>query len=192
MVQLDLQKTEEPEIKLPTSTGSEKKQENSRKTSALLITPKPLTVSVQFSLSVVSDSLRPHELQHARPPCPSPTPRVHPDSRASSQWCHRAISSSVVPFIDCIDHNKLWKFFKSWEYWTTLPASWEICIQVKKQQLKRHGTTDWFQVGKGVHQGCILSPCLFNFYAEYIMRNARVDEVQTGISIARRNFSNLR
>ena len=55
-----------------------------------------------------------------------------------------------------------------------------------------HGTTDWFQIGKGVHQGCILSPCLFNLYAEYIMRNARLDEAQAGIKIARRNISNLR
>ena len=57
--------------------------------------------SVQFSRSVVFDSLRPHESQHARPPCPSPTPGVHPDSRPSSQWCHPAISSSVVPFSSC-------------------------------------------------------------------------------------------
>ena len=57
--------------------------------------------SVQFSLSVVSDSLQPHESQHARPPCPSPTPKVHSDSRPSSQWCHPAISSSVVPFSSC-------------------------------------------------------------------------------------------
>ena len=57
--------------------------------------------SVQFSCSVVSDSLRPHESQHARPPCPSPSPRVHSDSRPSSQWCHPAISSSVVPFSSC-------------------------------------------------------------------------------------------
>ena len=55
-----------------------------------------------------------------------------------------------------------------------------------------HGTTDWFQIGKGVHQGCILSPCLFNFYAEYIMRNARLEEAQAGIKIARRNTNNLR
>ena len=54
-----------------------------------------------------------------------------------------------------------------------------------------HGTTDWFQIGKGVRQGCILSPCLFNFYAEYIMRNARLDEAQAGIKIARRNINNL-
>ena len=60
-----------------------------------------LSSSVQFSHSVVSDSLRPHESQHARPPCPSPTPGVHPDSCPSSQWCHPAISSSVVPFSSC-------------------------------------------------------------------------------------------
>ena len=56
----------------------------------------------------------------------------------------------------------------------------------------RHGTTDWFQTGKGVHQGCILSPCLFNLYAEYIMQNARLDEAQAGIKIAWRNINNLR
>ena len=56
----------------------------------------------------------------------------------------------------------------------------------------RHGTTDWFQIGKGVHQGCILSPCLFNFYAEYSMRNAGLDEAQAGIKIARKNINNLR
>ena len=56
----------------------------------------------------------------------------------------------------------------------------------------RHGTMDWFQIGKGVRQGCILSPCLFNLYAEYIMRNARLDEAQAGIKIAGRNINNLR
>ena len=60
-----------------------------------------MKVSVQFSHSVVSDSLRPYESQHARPPCPSPTPGVHPDSRPLSQWCHPAISSSVIPFSSC-------------------------------------------------------------------------------------------
>ena len=60
-----------------------------------------LFISIQFSCSVVSDSLRPHESQHARPPCPSPTPGVHSDSCPSSQWCHPAISSSVVPFSSC-------------------------------------------------------------------------------------------
>ena len=66
-------------------------------------------------------------------------------------------------------------------------------MQVRKQQLELdHGTTDWFQIGKGVPQGCILSPCLFNLYAEYIMRNAGLDEAQAGIKIAGRNINNLR
>ena len=64
-------------------------------------------------------------------------------------------------------------------------------MQVRKQQ-NWTWTTDWFQIGKGVHQGCILSPCLFNFYAEYIMRNTRLEEAQAGIKIARRNINNLR
>ena len=78
---------------------------------------------------------------------------------------------------DCVDHHKLWKILEEMEYQTTWPASWEICMQVRKQQLE-HGTTDWFQIGKGVCQGYILSPCLFNLYAEYIMRNAGLDEAQ--------------
>ena len=64
-------------------------------------------------------------------------------------------------------------------------------MQVKKQHRTGHGKTDWFQIGK-VHQGCILSPCLLNLYAEYIMRNAGLDEAQAGIKIARRNINNLR
>ena len=65
-------------------------------------------------------------------------------------------------------------------------------MQVKKQQLELDGTKDWFQTGKGVHQGCILLPCLFNSYAEYTKWNARLDEAQAGIKIARRNINNLR
>ena len=65
-------------------------------------------------------------------------------------------------------------------------------MQVKKQVRTGHGTTDWFQIRKGGHQGCILLPCLFNLYAEYIMRNAGLEEAQAGIKIARRNVSNLR
>ena len=67
-------------------------------------------------------------------------------------------------------------------------------MQVRKQQLELdgHGTTDWFQIGKGVHQGCILSPYLFNLYAQYILRNACLDEPQAGIKISRRNINNLR
>ena len=71
------------------------------------------------------------------------------------------------------------KFLKRWKYQTTLPASWEICIQVKKQQLELD-MEQWipFQIGKGVRQGWILSPCLFNLYADYIIQNAGLDEVQ--------------
>ena len=65
-------------------------------------------------------------------------------------------------------------------------------MQVKKQQLEPTRTTDWFQIGKGVHQGCILSPYLFNLYAEYIMWNSRLDEAQAGLKIAGRNINNLR
>ena len=66
-------------------------------------------------------------------------------------------------------------------------------MQVTKQQIELdHRTTDWFQIGKGAHQGCILSPCLFNFYAEYIMRNAGLEEAQGGIKIGRGNINNLR
>ena len=120
---LDLEKAEEPEIKLPTSVGSWKKQESSRKTStsAWLTMPKPLTVWITTNCG---------------------------------------------------------KFWKRWEYQTTWSASWEICIQVKKQVRTRRGTTDWFWIGKGVRQGCILSHCFFNLYSEYIMRNAGLDEAQ--------------
>ena len=134
---LDLEKAEEPEIKLPTSTGSQKKQENSRKTSTSvsLTMLKPLTV-----------------------------------------W----ITTNSV------------KLLKRWKYQTTLPVSWETCMQVKKQVRTGHGTMDWFKMGKEVCQGYILSPCLFNLYTEYLMQNARLDESQTGIKTARSNISNLR
>ena len=81
------------------------------------------------------------------------------------------------------------KFFKRWEYQTILRnlyAGQEATVRTG------HGTTDWFQIGKGICQGCILSPCLFNLNAEYIMRNAGLDEAQAGIKIARRNINNLR
>ena len=132
MFKLDLEKVEEPEIKLPTSVGSWKKQESSRKTSisALLTMPKPLCGSQQTVESSSRDG-------NTRPP----------DLPLESQ---------------------------------------EATVR------SGHGTTDWFQIGKGVHQGCILSLYLFNFYAEYIMRNARLDEGQAGIKIARRNVNNLR
>ena len=81
---------------------------------------------------------------------------------------------------------------KRWEYQTTWPASWEICMQIRKQQLELDMEQHWFQMGKGVCQGCILSPCLFNLYAEYIMRNPGLDEAQAGTKIAWRNVNNIR
>ena len=83
------------------------------------------------------------------------------------------------------------KFLKRREYQITLPVSWETCMQVKKQQLELD-RKQWLIIGKEVRQSCILSPWLFNFYAEYIMPNARLGETQTGIKISRRNINNLR
>ena len=71
-----------------------------------------------------------------------------------------------LTFCICVDHNKLWKIIRR-EYQITLPVSWETCMQVKKQQLE-HGTTDWFETGKGVHHSCMLSSCLFNSYTESV------------------------
>ena len=135
-VQLDLEKAEDPEIKLPTSAGSQKKQENFRKTSASLTTLKPLTV-----------------------------------------WITRNYA----------------KFLKRWEYQITLTCLLgNLCACQEAIVRTGRGTMDQFKIGKGVRQGCILSPCLFNFYAEYIMWNARLNETQTGIKIAQRNINHLR
>ena len=136
MFKLVLEKAEEPEIKLPTSTGSCKKEEISRKTSisALLTMPKPLTVDH----SKLENSER--------------------------DW--------IPDHLTCLLRN--------------LYAGQEATVRTG------HGTTDWFQIGKGVCQGCILLPCLFNLYAEYIMRNAGLEEAQAGIKTAGRNINNLR
>ena len=132
------EKAEEPEIKLPISAGSLKKQESSRKTSisTLLTMPKPF---------------------------------------------------------DCVDHNNLQKILKEMGIpdhliclLRNLYAGQEATVGTE------HGTTDWFQIGKGVRQGCTLSPCLFNLYTEYIMRNAGLDKAEAGIKIAGRNINNLR
>ena len=133
---LVLEKAEEPEIKLPVSTGSSKKQESSIKTStsALLTIPKPLSVWITA---------------------------------------------------DC------GKFLKRCRYQTTCILR-HLYAGQKATVKTGHGAADWFQIGKGINQGCILSPCLFNFYAEYIMWNARLDETQAGIKIAGRNINNLR
>ena len=91
---------------------------------------------------------------------------------------------------NCVDHNKLCKILNRWEYLTCLLRNLYAGQEAKVRT--RQETTDWFQIGKRVHQGCILSPYLFNFYAEYIMKNARLDEAQAGINIARKNTNDLR
>ena len=93
----------------------------------------------------------------------------------------------------CVEHNKLWKILKEMgilDYLTCLLRN----LYARQEATVRtgHGTTDWFQIGKGVCQGCILSPCLFNLYAEYLMRNAGLEEAQDGIKITGRNSNNLR
>ena len=137
MFKLVLEKAEEPEIKLPTFSGSSKKQESSRKTSisALLTRPKPLTVWITIN-------------------------------------CGSLKEIGIRDHLTCLLRN--------------LYAGQEATVRTG------HGTTDWFQIGKGVRQGCILSPCLFNLYAEYIMKNAGLEETQAGIKIAGRNINNLR
>ena len=136
MFKLVLEKAEEPEIKLPTSAGSSKKQEFQK--------------NIYFCFI------------------------------------------DYIKAFDCVDHNKLWKILKELggPYHLTclsnLHAGQEATVRTG------YGTTDWFQIGKGVRQGYILSPCLFNLYAEYVMRNAGLDEAQAGIKIAGRNINNLR
>ena len=94
---------------------------------------------------------------------------------------------------DCMDHNKLWKILKEMAIPDHLTCLLRNMYAGQEATVRTgHGTSDWFQIGKGVCQGCILSLCLFNLYAEYIMRNAGLDEAQAGIKISRRNINNLR
>ena len=91
-----------------------------------------------------------------------------------------------------MDYNKLWKVLKEMGIPDPFTCLLRNLYAGQEGTVRSgYGTTDWFQIGKGVHQGCILSPCLFNLYAEYIMQNARLDESQVGIKIAGRNISNL-
>ena len=137
MFKLVLEKAEEPEIKFPTSAGSWKEQESSRKISisALLTMPKPLTVWIIINWEILKEM-------------------------------------GIPDHLTCLLRN--------------LYAGQEATVRTG------HGTPDWFQIGKGVRQGCILSPCLFNLYAEHIMPNAGLDEAQAGIKIVGRNINNLR
>ena len=93
---------------------------------------------------------------------------------------------------DCVDHNKLGKILKEMGLPDHLTFLLRNLYAGQEATVRTRRRTDWFQIGKGVHQGCILSPCLFNLYAEYIMQNARLDKAQAGIKIARRNINNLR
>ena len=94
---------------------------------------------------------------------------------------------------DCVDHKKLWKILKEMGIPDHLTCLLRNLYADQEATVRTGcGKTDWFQIGKRVRQGCILSPCLFNFYAEYIMRNAGLEETQAGIKIARRNINNLR
>ena len=94
---------------------------------------------------------------------------------------------------DCVDHNKLWKILKLMGIPDQLTCLLRNLYAGQEATVRTgHGTTDWFQIGRGVHQGYILSPCLFNFYAEYIMSNAGLEETQAGIKTAGRNINNLR
>ena len=138
MFKLVLEKAEEPEIKLPTSAGSWKKQESSRK---------------------------------------------------NNYFCFIDYAKAF----DCVDHNNLWKILKDIGIPDHLTCLLRNLYAGQKATVRTgHGTTDWFQIGKGVCQGCILSPCLFHLYAEYIMRNAGLEEAQAGIKIAGRNINHLR
>ena len=108
-------------------------------------------------------------------------------------WMHVFCFIDYSKAFDCVDHNKLWKILKEMgipDHLTCLLRN----LHAGQEATVRpgHGTTDWFQIGKEVRQGCILSPCLFNLYAEYIMRNSELEETQAGIKIAGRNINNLR
>ena len=94
---------------------------------------------------------------------------------------------------DCVDHNQLWKILKEMVMpYHLISLLRNLYVGQEATVRMGHGTTDWFQIGKGVRQGCILSPCLFNLYGEYITRNTGLEEAQAGIKIAGRNINNLR
>ena len=136
MFQLDLEVAEQPEIKLPTSVGSSKKQEFQK--------------SIYFFVD-------------------------------------------YAKALDSVDHNKLWKIPKEMGIPDHLTCLLRNLYAGQETTVRTgNGTTDWFHIGKGVRQGCILSPCLFKFYAEYIMRNLELNEAQAGVKISRRNINNLR
>ena len=109
-------------------------------------------------------------------------------SRQKTYFCF----VDYIKAFDSVDHNKVWKILQEMGIADHLTRLLRNLYAGQEATLRTgHGTTDWFQIGKGVHQGCILSPCLFNLYAEYIRRNGGLDEAQPGIKTARRNINNL-
>ena len=113
----------------------------------------------------------------------------------NQESCRKTSISALLTrkSFECVDHNKLWKILKEMgipNHLTCLLIN--LCAGQETTVRTGHGIMDWFQIGKGARQSCILSPCLFNLYAEYIMRNAGLDEAQAGIKTARRNTNNLR
>ena len=106
---------------------------------------------------------------------------------------HLLFFIDYIKAFDCVDHNKLWKILQEMGIPDHLICLLRDLYAGQEATVRTgHETADWFQIGKGVCQGCILSPCLFNLYAEYIMQNASLDEAQAEIKIARRNTNNLR
>ena len=178
MFKLVLEKAEEPEIKLPTTAGSSKKQDSSRKTSTSpLLRWRSNDQTGWKDVSSILDILGLINLKKAR------------EFQKNIHFCFIDYAKAF----DCVDHNKLWKILKEMGIPDHLTCLLRNLYAGQEATVRTgHGTTDWFQIGKGLHQGCILSPCLFNLYAEYIMRNAGLDEAQSGIKTARRNINNLR
>ena len=125
------------------------------------------------------------------PEIKSPTSLNHWKSREFQKNIYFCLNDNAKAF-DCVDHNKLWKILKEMGISDHLTCLLRNLYAGQEATVRTgHGTTDWFQIGKGVCQGCILSPCLFYLYTEYIMRNAGLDEAQPGVKIARRNINNL-
>ena len=122
-----------------------------------------------------------------------PTSAGFSKKQESSRKASTSAILTILKPLTVENHHKLWKILKEMEIQDHLICLLRNLYAGQEATVRgRHGTTDWFQTGKGVHQGCILSPCLFNLYAVYIMRNAGLNEAETGIKVSGRNINNLR